>query len=259
MLEEYTAGGGPHVHPQSDIVNLESDLVGKAPTSHAHVQSEVTGLITSLAGKADTAHLHSQAEVTNLVTDLAGKSDTSHNHNVTSLTGYPGGTSDFLRADGAFAAPAGGPGGDPFTFKGSLANDISTGANTTPIDVTGLVFTYEANAVYIIEVYGSSRAAVTTTGIGLQLNLSSVVTRVNLTFTHQLANTGTRTGGQSIADDASVGVSSGRPTINVDTPFMAGGILKTAGNTGTAQLRFRSEVAAVATLMAGTSMRVHKI
>lgn len=73
-------GGGPHTHPESDIVGLVSDLAaltsavaGKAATSHTHVQSDVTGLVAALAGKADAAHTHAQADVTSLVTDLASK------------------------------------------------------------------------------------------------------------------------------------------------------------------------------------------
>lgn len=156
----------------------------------------------------------------------------------------------------AWQAPSG---GSPFTFEGFLANDVSTGANTTPVDVTGLVFSYEANSRYVIEVFGATQAPAATTGVGLQFNLSSAVTSIWGTFAHQLANTGTLTGGSTIADDASVGVSSGRPTANVVTPFYFSGVLVTTGNAGTAQLRLRSEVAAVSTIKAGTVMRARKL
>lgn len=149
--------------------------------------------------------------------------------------------------------------GSPWTLLVALANDVATGANVTPVNVTGLVFTYEANATYLIEVVGLFSSAAATTGYGLQLDVSSAVTSVGLSFVHQLANGGTLTGGSSIADDVSVGVSSGVPTLNVNVPFMAMGILKTTGNTGTAQLRHRSEVAAVSTIKAGTIMRVTKV
>lgn len=156
-------------------------------------------------------------------------------------------------------AVAASPGGSPWTFIGALANDVPTGANVTPVDVTGLVFTYEANAVYLIEIVGMISSAAATTGCGLQLNLSSAVTSVGLTFVHQLANTGTLSGGNSVADDASAGVSSGISANGAIVPFMASGILKTTGNTGTAQLRYRSETTAVTTIKAGTVMRVTKI
>jgi hypothetical protein len=150
-------------------------------------------------------------------------------------------------------------GGSPFMFEGSLAADAATGANVTPISLTGLVFTFEANSRYWIEFQGATRAAATTTGSGFQLDLSAAVTRVGLGFTHVLANTGTVTAGSSIADDTSAGVSSGRASANVDTPVFGNGYLITGANTGTAQLRYRSEVAAVSTVMAGFMMRVRKL
>ena len=164
----------------------------------------------------------------------------------------------FLRGDSTWATPAGGS--NPFaTFTGVLASDVSTAANTTPVNVTALVFTYEANSVYLIEVVGRISAAASTTGIGLQFDLSSVVTDIGFTFYHQLANTGTLTGGNSIADDASAGVSSGINANAAIVPVAGSGVLRTGANTGTAQLRLRSEVAAVSTIKAGTVMRVQKV
>jgi hypothetical protein len=151
-----------------------------------------------------------------------------------------------------------GGGGSPFMFEGSLAADAATGANVTPISLTGLVFTFEANSRYWIEFQGAVRAAAATTGSGFQLDTSVAVTRVGVGFNHQLANTGTVSGGSSIADDASVGVSSGRPSANVDTPTFGTAYLITGASGGTAQLRYRSEVAAVSTVMAGFMMRVRK-
>ena len=153
-----------------------------------------------------------------------------------------------------------GGGGSPWTFLGATASDISTGANTTPVNLTGLVFTYAASSVYLIELVGATRAALTTTGNRFALNVSSAVTRVGLMIAQQLANTGTLTGAQSIADDASAGTTSGRPTANVDTPVLGQGYLVTgAGQSGTAQLRFISETTAVATCMAGFILRVTKV
>jgi hypothetical protein len=136
---------------------------------------------------------------------------------------------------------------------------VVTGANVTPVTLTGLVFTFEANSTYVIEIYAITQAAAATTGSGFQLDTSVAVTTIALCFAHQLANTGTLTGGSSIADDASVGVSSGRPSANVNTPVIGGGILVTGGSGGTAQLRYRSEVAAVSTCKANTVMRVMKV
>jgi hypothetical protein len=46
--------GGPHTHPESDVIDLVTHLSGKAASSHAHATSDVTGLDTALSGKAPT-------------------------------------------------------------------------------------------------------------------------------------------------------------------------------------------------------------
>lgn len=145
-----------------------------------------------------------------------------------------------------------------YTFIGELASDAATGANINPVSATGLVFTYEANSIYEIRVHAIVQPAAATTGCGFQFDLSSAVTSIRVQFYHQLANSGTLTGGHSIADDASVGVSSGMPGTST-YPVYVTGLLETGANTGTAQLRFRSETTAVTTLKAGTVMIVQKI
>jgi hypothetical protein len=62
-------GGGPHTHPESDVVDLLTHLSGKAASdhthsiyaalSHAHAQADVTDLVTALASKADASALSS--------------------------------------------------------------------------------------------------------------------------------------------------------------------------------------------------------
>jgi hypothetical protein len=168
---------------------------------------------------------------------------------------------DAITAAGIVGAQ--GPQGEPgpagsYAFVATLAADATTGANVTPISLTGLVFNYLANSVYRIWFMGRVSAAAATTGCGFQLDLSSAVTDVNLMFSHQLANTGTLSGGHSIADDSSVGVSSGLPGTST-YPVVGDAILRTAGNTGTAQLRFRSETTAAITAKAGLTMVVEKV
>lgn len=151
------------------------------------------------------------------------------------------------------------PGPIAYTHVATLANDVTTGANVTPIDVTGLVFTYVPNSVYRFTVQGAVSAAAATTGCGFQLNVSTAVTTVWMHFLHQLANTGTLSGGNSIADDASAGVSSGIPANAGIYPVTVWGLLRTGANGGTAQLRYRSETTAATTCKAGTTWVVEKI
>jgi hypothetical protein len=156
------------------------------------------------------------------------------------------------------AATAGTDYARPYVLVATLAGDQATAANTTPVTLTGLVFSYEANAKYRIWFMGRVAPTAATTGCGFQFDLSSAVTSIDVLFYHQLANTGTLSGGHSIADDASVGVSSGMPGTST-YPVVGEGLLITTSNTGTAQLRFRSETTAVTTAKAGMTLVVERI
>jgi len=145
-----------------------------------------------------------------------------------------------------------------YHFVGTLAGDQATGANVTPVTLTGLVFSYVANSKYRIWFMGNVQPTAATTGCGFQFDLSSAVTSISVQFFHQLANTGTISGGHSIADDASVGVSSGMPGTST-YPISGQGMLITTANAGTAQLRFRSETTAVTTCKSGFTLVVEKI
>lgn len=152
-----------------------------------------------------------------------------------------------------------GPAGAGFVSTvATLASDQATGANTTPVTLSGLSFSYDANAKYRIWFMGRVSPAAAGTGCGFQFDLSSAVTAINVQHFHQLANTGTLSGGHSIADDASVGVSSGMPGTST-YPVVGQGLLVTGANAGTAQLRFRSETNAIVTAKAGLTMVVEKI
>lgn len=140
----------------------------------------------------------------------------------------------------------------------TLSGDQATGANVTPVTLTGLVFSYVANSVYRIWFMGRVQPGAATTGCGFQFDVSTAVTSIDILFYHQLANTGTLSGGHSIADDASVGVSSGLPATST-YPVTGHGLLRTGANAGTAQLRFRSETTAVITAKAGLTLVVEKV
>ncbi len=145
-----------------------------------------------------------------------------------------------------------------YTFVGTLAGNQATGADINPVTLTGLVFNYAINSVYRLWFMGRIQAVAATTGCGFQFDLSSAVTAINVQFTHQLASTGTQSGGHSIADDASVGVSSGLPGTGT-YPVTGMGLLVTGANIGTAQMRFRSETTAVITALAGLTLIVEKV
>lgn len=159
------------------------------------------------------------------------------------------------------AAVAGTDYGRPYVHVSKSSGATTTGANTTPVSVTGAVFNYEANSTYRIWVMGRVNSTAATTGIGLHFDLSSAVTAIDFQSIHQLAagTTGTLTGGHSIADDTSAGTSSGVPAGPLDVPITGWGLLVTGANTGTAQLRVRSETTAVTELMAGAVMVVEKL
>lgn len=282
-----------HTHPQSDVTNLTSDLAAKQATSAKNQASGYAGLDASskLTGSqqvygsavntacqgndsrlsdARTPTAHATSHKTGgsdavKLDELAAPTDVTTLNATTSAHGLlpklGGGTTNFLRADGAWAAPAGGGGGtDPFaTFVGVLGSDVATAANTTPVSVTGLVFTFEANARYVIEVFAIMQSAANTTGYGVQFDVSAAVTALTFGFFHSLSTTGGLSGGFSNADDASSSVSSGVPTGNTNIPLYGSGVLVAGASGGTAQLRLRAEVAAVATMKAGSTMRVHKV
>lgn len=167
-------------------------------------------------------------------------------------------TSTALGARSWSAQVAGPTGPSPITLVATLAGDQATGANTTPVTLTGLSFSYDASSTYRIWAMGRVAPTANTTGCGFQFDLSSAVTAIDVLFFHQLANTGTLSGGHSIADDASVGVSSGMPGTST-YPVSLHGLLVTGANTGTAQLRFRSETTAVTTCKAGFTLVVEKV
>ena len=139
-----------HNHAQGDITSLVSDLAGKAASSHTHVAGDVTG----------TAVLTADSRLSDARTPLT--------HNITSAhNGFPGGTTNFLRADGTFAAPPGG--GGPQTLKTTANQTINAGAGVY-VDVTGLTFAVVSGTDYAFDFYIVFRAAATTTGHKVSVN-----------------------------------------------------------------------------------------
>jgi hypothetical protein len=73
-----------------------------------------------------------------------------------------GGTANFLRADGSWAAPPAGGGADPWTYI-KLASDFTTNS-ASAVDITGLAFTPAANKTYEFEALLLVRTATATVG-----------------------------------------------------------------------------------------------
>jgi hypothetical protein len=279
-LMRYEGGSGPGAVAWGDITgtlsaqtDLDSALDGKAASVHTHAISDTTGLQTALDGKqasgsyAAATHSHVISDTTGLQTALDGKAASSHTHNASAIDAgtvatarLGSGTANsttFLRGDQTWAAPP----TAAYTHVSQSSGATTTGANTTPVSVTGAVFDYAINSTYRIWVMGRVNSTAATTGISLHFDLSSAVTAINMFSIHPLAagTTGTVTGGYSIADDTSAGASSGVPAGPLDVPIIGQGLLVTGANTGTAQLRVRSETTAVTELMAGAVMVVEKL
>ena len=146
-----------------------------------------------------------------------------------------------------------------YTLVASLASPVATNGTTALTDLTGLVWTYAANSQYVFRFIGPVQTASANAGVGFTLALSSAVTGFEMTFFHQAANSGTVTAGSADASDAVLGTTSGVPNANTNVPVNGSGSLRTGANTGTAQLRFRSETTAVATADTGMTLIVEKV
>jgi len=181
--------------------------------------------------------------------------DNTTNDVSTSKHGYvpkaPNTLLKFLSDDGTWKSP--------YIFVGTSAGATTTGADTNPVSVSGLVFTYVNNAIYMIWVMGRVNSTAATTGIGIQFDLSTAITDINVIGINTLAAAGTVSGFGSIADDTSQSVSSGVPAGPLDAALFATAIFRPGNNTGTCQLRVRSETTAVTELMAGATMVVERI
>lgn len=251
-IASHLADGDPH----AQYMTQAACNAAYASADHGHAISGVTGLQTALDGKqaagsyAAAAHTHTSVDVTDFTAAARAQVEATlvAGANIT-LTPAGSGASRTLTV----AAAAGGA---PTVL--ALAIDHATLASVAPISLTGLSFDYAANSTYRLWAMGRVQPVAATTGCGFQFDLSSAVTAIDAVFYHQLANTGTLSGGHSIADDASVGVSSGMPG-TATYPVVLDGLLVTGASAGTAQLRFRSETTAITTCKAGFRLVIEKI
>jgi hypothetical protein len=161
-------------------------------------------------------------------------------------------TADSTQASGVrWGTPAGGA-----TILTMRQTADVTNATVTPVAATGLVFTYAANSFYQIDYTVYCTSVATTTGYAFTLDTSTApgTSGVHLFFSHGLAATGTSTSGYSVGDNGAtvVGVSSGVPVAAQDVPVTVSAQFHSGATGGTAQLMFRPEVAASATIKAGS-------
>ena len=91
------------------------------------------------------------------------------NHDIlTPHTGFPGGTANFLRADGTFAAPPGGGGG--MTLLKKTANQIINAGAGVFVDITDLTFPVVAGVDYAFHFYITFQSAAAATGWKASVN-----------------------------------------------------------------------------------------
>lgn len=229
-----------------DALALKANLAGPTFTGTVTLPST-----TSIGTVSNTEIAHVDGVTSAIQGQIDGKQDALvSGTNIKTING----TSILGSGD---IVTGGGGGNTEITLR--LASSVSTGANTTLVDLTGMTFSYEANSTYRINFYMNVTAAAATTGHGFGINCSTAPSVVALNGTTVLANTGTSSTWQAIANNAVVGVTSGIPTANAVTPSMGQGVLTTGGTAGTATFRFRSEVAAVTTCTANSVITVLKI
>lgn len=122
-----------HTHPISDVTNLQTTLDGKAASSHTHSIANVTSLQTALDGKAASVHTHAIADVTNLQTSLDGKAASAHSHAISDVTSLQS-SLDGKSATGhshSGLAPAGGSAAQVLKKNSGTDYDYSWAADAT--------------------------------------------------------------------------------------------------------------------------------
>jgi len=150
---------------------------------------------------------------------------------------FPGGTTNFLRADRSFAAPSGGGGGPTSCRKTGAAQTATT---ATLADITGLSFAVTSGVYYHFKFLVTFRSTVATVGLKLGLTFPNV-TRFSGSCRIPIAAAGA--GGELQGPiSASGGSVSGSAVaaINVDYCAICEGVILPSAN-GTLQLQFAAE------------------
>ena len=148
-----TAGVEDAASKLVDTADINADQVTYAKIQNVSATSRLLGRIT--AGAGDTEELTGTQATTMLdavTSSLKGLAPASG-----------GGTTNFLRADATWAAPAGGPGGGITTLRKTANQTINSGAGVFT-DITGLTFAVVSGTDYAFEFYITFQSAATATG-----------------------------------------------------------------------------------------------
>lgn len=156
-----------HTHPAADVISGTLDIA-RVPTGttgstvpfgndarFSDSRNPLAHAVNHKAAGTDQIKLDELAAPTDITTLNA---DTSK-HGLLPKLG--GGTTNFLRADGTWAAPGGGGGADPWSYAKVSGADFTT-SSATAVDVTGLGFTPAANTSYEFECFLMLRTATAT-------------------------------------------------------------------------------------------------
>lgn len=155
-------------------ISLAGDVVGPASSTDSEVAlfDGATGKLLKgggalgTAAAADTGDFATAAQgaLADSATQPGDLATVATTGDVGDLTGFPGGTTDFLRADGTFAVPAGGGGGGGLVLIGSATAGVGGVAS---LSVGSIPETY--SALWIIY-NGRGLAAATSTDLRFRFN-----------------------------------------------------------------------------------------
>lgn len=204
-LSGIAAGAEVNVNADWNAVSGDAQILNKPTLGDAAAKN--TGTTAGTVAAGDHTHAGVYQPLATVLTNTTAAFTTAQE---TKLAGIEtGATADMTGAEivSAINTNLGGTGwqggGGVSPTVATLASDQATGANTTPVTLTGLSFSYSANSIYRIWAMGQVQPTAATTGCGFQFDVSTTVTEISVQFFHQLANTGTQSGGHSVADDAS--------------------------------------------------------
>ena len=268
----HAAAADPHTGYQR-----ESEKNAVSGYAGLDASSKLTGTQQVYGAGVNTACQGNDARLADARTPLTHNITTSHN-------GFPGGTANFLRADGTFASPPGGGGGTTKISGNSGAFAADTTWETLTADSTGITSTTQTTVMTVTGLgAGTYRikgtliwsTAATGTGIGITLNHTGTLTQFVSTWwtttTGGAAATGiadqvTATAAGQLVEGKSERVKDTRTSFNVGTDTANGTqlsiieALMIVSVSGDLQLKIATEVAgSAATLRAGSTIEVNKV